>query len=83
MGDRFTINLYREQSTLKTRKINNFFEFFFYNLIDWCVIDNNQLKKKKKKLFRIFFYNLIDWCVIDNNPLKKKKKKLFRIEEKF
>ena len=51
MGDRFTKNLYGELSTPENSKIKNFLEFFFYNLIDWCVIDNNPLKKKKKKTF--------------------------------
>ena len=50
MGDRFTKNLYGELSTPENSKNKELFRIFFYNLIDWCVIDNNPLKKKKKKL---------------------------------
>ena len=48
MGDRFTINLYREMSSPENSKNIEHLRICFYNLIDWCVIDNNPLKDKKK-----------------------------------
>ena len=55
MGDRFTIKFNGELSTLENSKNKELLRIFFYNLIDWCVIDNNQLKKKKEKKKDIFF----------------------------
>ena len=55
MGDRFTINLYGELSTRENSKNKELFRIFFYNLIDWYLIDNNPSKKNGKKRKKIFF----------------------------